>query len=375
MATPAMTYDACFLFRGDVRYDTRLSNMVQTFVRAGRSCLIIQGASRDERFETHGARVESFENTKRGPSGFLEYWRKSRTRANRVHAKTWWAAELYSLPVVVRRARITAGRSVYDAREIFAHLGDLHDRPMTQMFWRWLERRYIHRSDAVVTTGAMDRDFLKDCYHITPPFVVRNLPRYREVARNFRLYDALGIPRSMPICLYSGGLQDGRGIRTMLSMASQIPGAAFVLLGSGPLEDRVRQSMHSCSNIYHHPAVPNEQVIDFAASAAVGFALIEPISLSYRYALPNKLFEYIMAGTPVLVTNLPQMKKIVDQYGVGLTVSPGSLPGAVQQARHLLSDSALHRQCAANCHIAAQDLCWDREEESFLPFARATGIL
>ena len=244
-----------------------------------------------------------------------------------------------------------------------------------QTFWRILERRYIRRADCVVTAGDMDAEFLADRYTIKRPHVVRNLPRYREVSRNHQLHDMLGFSHATPICLYTGGLQEGRGIPLMLALAGDIPEAAFVFVGSGPLRDAITHAGTHLSNVHHLPAVANSEVVDLAASATLGFALIEPISLSYQYALPNKLFEYIMAGTPVIVSDLPQMKKIVDQYDVGLTVSPGSLPEAIKQARRLLSDSELHRQCAANCLIAAQDLCWDREEESFLPFAREAGIL
>jgi len=106
----------------------------------------------------------------------------------------------------------------------------------------------------------------------------------------------------------------------MLNMARELPEAAFVFVGAGPLEQAIKSSRETQANIYHLPVIPNDLVLDCAASATIGFALIEPISLSYQYALPNKLFEYIMARTPVIVSDMPQMKAVVDRYNVGFTV-------------------------------------------------------
>lgn len=370
-----MNHDACFLFRGDIRFDSRLNNFVSTFTKEGKTCLVIQGAKSNETFTQNGAEVISVENTRLGPSGFYEYWLRASHVARGIRAQVWWAAELYSLPLAVRRARATGGRSAYDAREIFAHLGGLEGRWMAQSFWRWMERRYIGRAHAVVTTGAMDAEFLATRYKIVRPIIVRNLPRFRRVLRSRFLHDRLSIPHSTPICLYTGGLQSGRGMLPILKMAGEIPEAAFVFVGSGPLEPMIASHRQTLPNVFHLPEIPNEQVIDCAASATIGFALIEPISLSYQYALPNKLFEYIMAGTPVIVSDMPQMTGIVERYKVGLTVSMDSHGEVVAATRRLLTEPDLHRRFADNCKTAASELNWEKEEESFVTYARQVGML
>ncbi len=370
-----MNCDACFLFRGDARYDTRLRNVLHTLRKVGQSCHVIQGAVADECFECEGATVVSFQNCRRGPLGFLEYWRKASRLAADVNTRIWWAAELYSLPLAVRQARRGNAKVVYDAREIFAHLAALRNRPLSQGFWRYLERRYIAHADAVVTSGDMDAEFLAARFGIDPPHVALNVPRYREVARTHRLHELLGLNPGIPVCLYIGGLQEGRGIVHTLELAGELPEAAFVFVGDGPLAADVRTAQKQTVNVYHLPAVPNDQVIDLAASATVGLALIEPISLSYKFALPNKLFEYIMAGTPVVVTNLPQMQKIVEDYRVGLAVPPGDFAGVRSAIRRLSSDPALYADCAANCRKAARTLSWDAQEQRLLGCLRAREII
>ena len=79
----------------------------------------------------------------------------------------------------------------------------------------------------------------------------------------------------------------------------------------------------NCSDRIHFlGAVNHNELLTYTASADIGLALIENISISYYYALPNKLFEYIMAGVPILSSNLPQMKKVIDDYQVGKYVDP-----------------------------------------------------
>ena len=375
MAEGKVNCDACFLFRGDVRYDSRLRNVLHTLRKVGQSCHVIQGALDDSAFECEGASVGSFQNRRRGPLGFFDYWRKSSRHTGAVNARIWWAAELYSLPLAVREARKRNSKVVYDAREIFAHLAALRNRPLSQGFWRYLERRYIAHADAVITSGDMDAEFLAARFGIDPPHVALNVPRFREVARTHRLHELLGLKPDIPICLYIGGLQEGRGIGFTIKLAAELPEAAFVFVGDGPLAADLRKAQKQTSNVYHLPAVPNDQVIDLAASATVGLALIEPISFSYQLALPNKLFEYITAGTPVVVTNLPQMHKIVEEHHVGIAVSPDDFAGALSAIRRLLSDSALHAECAASCCKAARTLSWEAQEQGLLGYLRAREII
>ncbi len=97
----------------------------------------------------------------------------------------------------------------------------------------------------------------------------------------------------------------------------QIPNVHFVILGEGEYRKKFEAEANNsnCSDRIHFlGAVNHTELLTYTASADIGLALIENISISYYYALPNKLFEYIMAGIPILASNLPQMKKVIDDY-------------------------------------------------------------
>lgn len=370
-----MAVDACFLFRGDIRFDTRMANMVGTYLKRGGQVTVIQGGDEDRSYDYHGARVISFRNKESGPFGFFKFWMRASQLALRVRAQVFWACDLYALPVALWRAKLLGVKSGYDSRELFAHLGALKSSRLKQKFWYGLEKKLIGRVDMVVTSGDMDSDYIEERYHIRRPVVIRNVPPFTSVARSNRLRNELGISDAMPVCVYQGVMVEGRGIGITIELAALMPDVAFVFIGDGALAQTITHAATTQKNIYHIPKVNKEELLSYAASATLGLALIEPITLSYLLALPNKLFEYIMAGTPVVVSCAPQMERIVDEYGVGITV-PFDCMGDIHAAvRTLLDSPDALKTCAKHCIDATRELCWEQEERNFVAFAHTEGLL
>lgn len=365
----------CFIFRGDIRYDTRLDNLVRAYTDRGWAVRVIQGGSEDRVFTHAGARVTSFRSTEQGAWGFLKYWIRAAQLAGRERSDVYWACELYSLPVAVWRARLSGGRIGYDSRELFAHLGALKGSPLKQRYWHGMERGLIPLADGVITSGDMDSDYLEERYGVERPQVVRNVPRFEMVPRGNRLRTELGIPDTMPVCLYQGGLQEGRGLKIMIEIAELFTDAAFVFIGDGELAGMIDEAAGHLPNVYRIAKVPHTEMISYASSATLGFALIEPITLSYLLALPNKMFEYIMAGTPVVASYAPQMEKIIDEFHVGAAVPFDCMGDILSAVRNLLDNREDYAKCAANCAEAARVLNWEREEQGFAEFARSKGLL
>jgi len=125
--------------------------------------------------------------------------------------------------------------------------------------------------------------------------------------------------------LYLGGLAKGRGIEVILEAFSHPKVSHHVLfMGAGPLSESVSQAAAKCSRIHHRAPVPPSEVLAYAAGADAGLSLIEDSCLSYRYCLPNKLFEYLLAGVPVLASNLPDQARLIADYKAGWTITPNA---------------------------------------------------
>jgi glycosyltransferase involved in cell wall biosynthesis len=142
-----------------------------------------------------------------------------------------------------------------------------------------------------------------------------------------------------------------------------------VIAGGGEFEEyykNLASEMNLTNHVIFLGKLTQDKLPKITSSADVGVALIENLSTSYYYALPNKLFEYIMAEVPVIVSNLPQMKAVVEKYDVGFSVDIDNKTELITVIKNLSEDSKLYKTKVQNCHIASQELNWEKEITSFL---------
>lgn len=120
------------------------------------------------------------------------------------------------------------------------------------------------------------------------------------------------------VFVYLGLFVHGRGIEKLLQVFSN-PGvrAHIVFVGKGGLREMIEHCAQSNPRVHVHDAVPHDQVVTLVQSADYGVSLVERVSLSDYYSLPNKLFEYAFAGVPVLASNFPDMRELVDRFDLG----------------------------------------------------------
>jgi glycosyltransferase involved in cell wall biosynthesis len=161
-------------------------------------------------------------------------------------------------------------------------------------------------------------------------------------------------------------LLQGRGVEILLETFKNIDNreAVIVFMGYGELEGLIKNTVKEYKNIYFHQAVESTILLDYTSSADFGTSTIEDSCLSYRYSLPNKMFEYIMAEIPVIVSNLQEMKKFVYQNGVGVVTSqnnPKGLQKAIEEAT-LLNRAELQK----NIEKTKKIYNWEEQEKNLL---------
>jgi glycosyltransferase involved in cell wall biosynthesis len=252
----------------------------------------------------------------------------------------------------------------YNSREIYAYIGGLHSRPHLQRLITAIEKLFIKKVDLVMTTGEMDSDFLEKFYSLTKTTVIRNIPLYQKPSAKVDFRKQYGIAEDMLILLYQGVIIPGRGIPIIIESLPEIPKAVFILLGDGDQKEKYQNLAKSLgveNRVIFAGAFNQEELINYTSAADVGLSLIENISISYYHALPNKLFEYIMAGLPVLSSNLPQMKNIVETYRVGEVINLENLDELVAVLNKWSVDRKLLTTYKMNCMDASYELNWQAE--------------
>ena len=235
---------------------------------------------------------------------------------------------------------------------------------------KWLakkvERFLIGYCDQVFVVGEAIADWYADEYRIPRPVVILNAPRYQTPSRTNRLRTVLNIPVEKTIYLYQGGLFSGRGVDLILTAFKELQGsdAVIVFMGYGQWEREIQAASRTYGNIYFHPAVSPDVVLEYTSSADVGMHLIKNTCLNHYYCMPNKLFEYTMAGIPVIVSNVQEMANFVEKHHIGIVVdsiSVKSIISAVEKIKNMNFD-----ELRANVFETSKSFCWEEQENKMI---------
>lgn len=286
----------------------------------------------------------------RGPAFFWRAHRLFLREALRRRAEVYHASDLYVLPALVAAKRRHGGRVVLDARELYPHVDATAGKPWATWAWAALERRFLPHTDAVLTVNRSIAERMAEAYGIAPPVVVHNVPERRSAPRSEALRERLGIPAGQRIVLYQGLVRAARGLERLVDAMRDVPDAALVVIGDGPAKAALqRQAAAMLGDRAHFlPHTPPDDLRRLTASADLGVHVPEPVTESIRLALPNKLFEYLMAGLPVVVADIPEMRRVVEGFDVGLVVDPYDRDGLAAAIRRALSDEAARARWRTN---------------------------
>ncbi len=292
-------------------------------------------------------------------------WRDTDSWADLSSVSLVVASDLYTLPLAARIARRHGAPLLYDARELYSAIAALHARPATQRFWSMLERWYMRRVDAVLTVNDAIAQILRGRFPRVPVHVIHNYPDQAYPHEADRLHRRLGLDPSTPIILSQGGLQEGRGALIAVRAFARMGEGVLVFLGTGTLAPQItaEASRLGCAGRVHVvEAVPSDELLAYTASATLSLVLIEPLGRSYELSLPNKLFESIAAGVPVLASDLPEIARVVRATGTGVVVAPDEEHVHMALVQ-LMAASELRASLRAACLLVRDRYRWDGEAE------------
>lgn len=311
--------DLCVVSYSDLNYDARSTNLIDFYLNKGLKVTTYSISKSNS--NRSNALVYKVNTKNRFLINWIKFLWKGIVNRKYLQAKTYFAADLYSL-VLLRLMFIRPSLIVYDSREIFSALGTLQKQVFKQKILALIEKLAIRKIKKIVVSGELDAEYLRN-YFIDQQinyYVVKNLPKEVKIVKSNYLRDKFSIPSDKIILIYQGVLLDGRGIKPILSALDQTDKFVLVIVGDGTYKTEI-QNLIVKKNLGHkvflHHLVNYDGLLNITASADIGISLIEPITFSYELALPNKVFEYVYAGLPVLVSDLPAMKQFVIENDVG----------------------------------------------------------
>ncbi|MBA4408126.1 MAG: glycosyl transferase group 1 [Odoribacter sp.] len=270
--------------------------------------------------------------------------------------------DLDTLPANYLASRIKQKPLVYDSHEYFTEVPELIGHPFVKAVWTWLERLLVPHVHGAYTVCESIAEVYRDLYNVDFK-VVRNLPVCSKIEKPEPPEKIQGQPK---IILYQGALNMGRGIEAAIRAMQFLNGAELWLAGDGDITAQLRQFVDELkleSKVKFLGRMPLSQLHKVTRQADLGISLEEDLGLNYRFALPNKLFDYIQAEVPVLVSNLPEMKRIVEHYQIGAIAETHQRKELAEIMKRALFDQEKITVWKQNLQKAAVELCWENEEE------------
>ena len=276
--------------------------------------------------------------------------------------------DLDTLPANYLASRLLRRPHVHDCHEYFRGVPELNGREKTQRAWKWIEDLIFPKLHSVYAVNESIAKIYRNEYG-NDVHVIRNVPVRKDVM-NAKDREDLGIPADHRIILYQGAVNVDRGLdEAIVSMKFLRTRAVLLIIGTGDVIGNLRRLAKDegvTEKVLFTGPVPFEDLFPFTLMADIGLSIEKDVSLNYHYCLPNKFLDYIQARIPVLVSPLPEMKAIVEQYDIGEMIDnhdPQYLAGKFDA---MLTNGTNLRRYRENLEKAAAELCWENEENNLI---------
>jgi glycosyltransferase involved in cell wall biosynthesis len=364
----------CISVTNDVFTDQRLNRTAQSLIQAGNTVLAIG------RIRCNGYTMPAFPyEVKRfrllfnkGPLFYAEYNLRLFFFLLAVRADIFLSCDLDTLAANYLASHLRKKTLVYDSHEYFTEVPELIGRPIVKKIWEWIEKRTLpHIRYAYTVSNSIARTY-HEKYGVNME-VIRNLPSGMKSGRHPKFIHKAG---QESIILYQGSLNLGRGLELAIMAMKFTDNARLVIIGDGDIKNdliSLADNAGLSEIITFVGRIPRKDLFSYTLQADLGISLEADMGLNYRYALPNKLFDYIQAGVPVVVSDLPEMAAIVKQYDIGKTISTTDPSELASCFSGMLNNPNDRKRWKNNLVIAAEELCWEKEEAKLLQVFERAG--
>ena len=261
-------------------------------------------------------------------------------------------------------SKLSSCKLIYDSHEYFTEVPELISRPKTRSFWLRLEKFIFPKLKNIITVNQKIADLYSSTYKV-PITVVKNVAASGEI-KDFHALSEL--KKQQPLILYQGALNTGRGLELIIDTMAYMNQGTLVIAGEGDITDQLKKRVVDRNLeervIFLGRVIPNE-LKSITKIADLGISLEEDIGLNYRYCLPNKVFDYIEAGIPVLVSNLPLLKELIQTYDIGQYVTIRDPKSLSLQIEKILNDK---NKFDKGIHQARVEFNWEKEKKTLIEF-------
>lgn len=262
-------------------------------------------------------------------------------------------------------SKLKGSQLVYDSHEYFTEVPELKEGSFAKNTWLKIEKQIFPKLNKVYSVCDSIADIYSTKYGVNVK-VVRNIPRIEKI-KKYRNRAELGLPENKKILLLQGaGINLDRGSEEMVEAMKYLPEEyLFVIVGGGDVFEKLKGIVidNKLENkVMIKGKVPYQELIQYTYQADLGLSLDKNTNLNYEFSLPNKLFDYIHHETPVLASNLTEIRKIVEGNGVGWILQNHNPETIANQIQGIFANESDYLAKKENTKLAAEKLTWENEE-------------
>ncbi len=365
-----MRQKICIIFLGNIAHDSRSFKMFKSFIKVGyQTYIICTHEPGEEKLDEPNVYYVELKKWRKALLKLIQFYIKSFPKIFKVKPDIVVASDLFSLPLAWFVSVKAKAKFIYDSRELYSHLASVSKRTELQLLLSKFEIVFTSKVEIIITVNQKIFDFLSSKFKKKKIIVIRNYPEQKEIKRFYKVE----IEPSDVFLVYLGNFHPARGFNLYLDLITKLNSesidAKLLLIGKGELRGQIeaeikRRSIDDKVFILG-PYSPSETILFPNASRIIGLCIMEPVSLSYIYSLPNKIFEYISHKIPFVASDFPEIRAIVKEYKVGVLVDPQNFDEIYKVVEMLIEDNLMYTSMVKNCERAIEKLNWENEMKKF----------
>lgn len=297
------------------------------------------------------------------------YSRLFRGTASKYRADIIVAHDLPMLPLACELARECGARVIYDSHELFC---EQEFSAREKRTWEAIEAKYIRTVAQVITVNESIARELARRYGLDKVEVILNADRASEVPpRTHLFHDTFQLAAERKVLLFQGGLSAGRNLAILIDAMGLVrnPSVALVILGDGVLLSQLRGRVKARGlegRVFFHKAVPQSELLRFTAAGDAGVIPYQATCMNNYWCTPNKLFEFIAAGLPILASDLPELRAFVEGNNIGAVGDLSAPEGFAKRIDGFFADVQRLEVWRENLRRTRLEVSWEREQGKLL---------
>ena len=383
----------CVLLNGPVNNDHRVIKIINTLSQKHTIHLFyVNGNIEDQSLFNDSVELFSVSREKSLKTKIIQhsfFWREfnlfiGEVLKRGIQYETIWCNDFPTLLPGHKIAKKLSARLIYDSHEIYLEtLNQFFPTKATLLksiffkislnfmktFGKLTENRLIRKADAIITVNESLANYFKTTYTVKDVHVIMNFPPtpYLDSTKFVDFRSMFSFEKNDKILIYQGVLNRGRGLELIINTIKHVPVCfKLIILGNGPLKPQLinlTKDLKLENQIKFIDKVPINDLLNYTSGADYGLNILEDYNLSKKLASPNKLFEYIHAGIPVICSNSVENAKVINKYKIGEMVinNKNDIAKTIQS----MSMANIDRYESA-CLQASREYNWEKQEETIL---------